>query len=360
MNPPNQPHKSKKQLGFDKSLPPICGQRFKDVLNVKGYSEPDFAKKYHVSRNTIALIVNGGEVKESTIKSICEFLKIDRSDIEVQSRYPVDPAFIIYPPDEWLLTDDIRQPVNTDNGLTIRVAKLEHQNLDRFGRGKFYELVHVDREKREDFSERVLRHARVCERIKNLDIVSQSRIAANYTIRKVENNSGWWIVDHWIDGPSLRESLKKDSEVWSASKIKWLGIELLEAIRTLHQVDVILRELNPNSIFICGSGIKLSDFELAQFEQGTISISGDWESESVYRAPEVDDRVRNFQSDFYSWGRIMSFALTGDPRDKEPKQLANYPKAASVIKKCHRPSFSDRPNSIDAILSDWNSWKPVN
>ena len=103
--------------------------------------------------------------------------------------------------------------------------------MDRFGRGKLYELVHVDREKRESFSERVLRHAKVCERIRKLDAVSQSRIAANYTVRKVENKSGWWIVDHWIDGPSLFHSLKKDSEVWTGQKIKWLGIELLEAIR---------------------------------------------------------------------------------------------------------------------------------
>ena len=146
---------------------------------------------------------------------------------------------------------------------------------------------------------------------------------------------------------------------WTGSKIKWLGIELLEAIRTLHRVEVVLRELNPNSIFLCESGIKLTDFELAQFEQGTVSISGDWETESLYRAPEVDDRVRKFQSDFYSWGRIMSFALTGDPREKEPMQLKEWPRAALVVKKCHHPSYSGRPKSIDDMLDDWNAWEPM-
>lgn len=340
------------------SLPPICGQRLKQILKDRGISVPKLATKAHVSPNTIADILKGIRKRESSIQAICKFLNIRRSDIELQTGTRSELEYVIPPPDEWAVTSYIQRPVNTDNGLTIRIAKLEHKHLERIGRGKLYELVHIEYEKRDTFREHVLRHAKVCERLAKLDHISRIRLAENYEVRELIKKSGWWIVDHWIDGLTLRQSLKSETKMWPLSKIQWFGSELLEAIRTLHSVEVIIRELSPDRIYLTDSGIKVTDFELASFAQGTISVSGEWETENVFRAPEVDDRLPKFQSDFFSWGRIMSFILTGNPMAKKISMLSPYPEVQAIIQKCLLKSYKKRPESIDEILVDWHAWKP--
>jgi len=242
-------------------------------------------------------------------------------------------------------------PITIDNGLCIRFAQLKHEIPEnRIGRGKLYDLIHLEPQKRLAIHEHLRRHAEVCDRLK-----LKPRIAQNFEVRPLGKQSGWWVVDHWIEGRPLNEMSEPNSAVWPLSRIAWLGGEILRALGELHSVDVIVRELTPDRIYVEPSRITLTDFELARLVNGGISVQGAWKSENPYRAPEVSDRNPRLQSDLYSWARVMCFVLTGHLIPKTIPSLLPYPKIEQLLKRFLHSSFGRRPKTTDEVLVEWMS-----
>ncbi len=337
-------------------LPPICGRRFKDVLKRKTVSEPDLAKRAHVSRNTIAKMREGETVRESSIQAMCKTLGISRSDIEVRNEQEVELPYRLAPPIHWRISKWLGPWFTCDNQLQYRVAKLQNESVEiKFARAKLYDLLHVEPDRRDDYREHLVRHSKVCA----LASFDRQRIACNLDTFPLPENGGWWVLDEWPEGELLNTLLGKSKPKWTLSRVAWFGSELLQGLRSLHSAQIIMRELAPEHIFVDEQRVTITDFELARLI-GKISVQGKWLSESPYRAPEVANRQPRFESDLYSWGRVLCFVLSGDP-NTHPSQiptLSQYPEIQKLLSDCVHASYKKRPQSADAALARWSLWQP--
>lgn len=335
-------------------LPPICGRRFKYICDQKGWTDKRLTLAANISRNTLGKIRKDTPVAERVIERFCAVTGIPRTDIEIQPEPPPESEWVLPTPRAWELVQHLTAPMQIDNGLVIRFSKLKHIHTEnRFGRGKLYELFHLDVNDRPKFHDHLMRHANVCNLVRN-----KRGLAQNYEVTPLGKQSGWWVIDHWIEGQSLSDIVSDGGEEWSLSRVAWLGSEILKALGELHAVGVVMRELTPERIYIEPSQVTLTDFELAKLVKGTISVRGGWTLTNPYRAPEISRGDPHPSSDLYSWARIMCFVLTGTPTPKTIPKLADYPQIETLIRRCHHSSAGRRPESTNEILQAWHAWQP--
>lgn len=321
---------------------------------MKGWTDKRLALEANISRNTLGKIRKGDAVEEGVIEKFCRVTGIPRTDIEIQPEPPPEPEYLLPTPKAWELVRHLTGPMQIDNGLVIRLSKLKHVHTDnRFGRGKLYELAHLDFNERHKFHEHLRRHANVCNLVRD-----KQGLAKNYEVTPLGNDSGWWVIDHWIEGQPLSELISNGTEPWPLSRVAWLGAEILKALGELHSVDVVMRELTPDRIYVEPSLVTLTDFELAKLVKGTVSVKGGWTSENLYRAPEVSRRDPEPSCDLYSWARVMCFVLTGTPAPKTIPLLAGYPDVDALVRRCHHSSAERRPKSTREVLQEWQAWQP--
>ena len=307
-----------------------------------------------ISRNTLGKIRKGDSVEEGVIEKFCAVTGIPRTAIEIQPEPPPEPEWVLPTPRAWELVRHLTAPMQIDNGLVIRLVKLKHVHTEnRFGRGKLYELIHLDVKDIPKFHEHVRRHANVCNLVRD-----KCGLAKNYEVTPLGYDSGWWVIDHWIEGQPLSDIIFEGIEAWPLSRVAWLGTEILKALGELHAVGVVMRELTPERIYVEPSLVTLTDFELARLVNGTVSVKGGWTSENLYRAPEVSRRDPAPSCDLYSWARVMCFVLTGTPAPKTIPKLADYPDVEALVRRCHHSSADRRPKSTSEVLQEWNTWKP--
>ena len=248
------------------------------------------------------------------------------------------------------------------NGVSYRVAKLQSTiRKDHFCRGKFYEFLGVAPSHAIEISNRLLRHAEVCDRFKKS---SSNRIARHRWIVRLAEETAWWICDDWIEGKTLSSHLTVDTR-FSLSQIKSIGTEILLALDELHQNKIVFRELTPDQIYL-SDGFKnctLTDFELAKVLLDVPTVSGPWLTRNPYRAPEHVEKNRinwaNYAgTDIYSWGAIMIELLTGNPEAESEELSVNLTdkKLVEFLLGCRNPVFTQRPETVQKVLEVWNQW----
>lgn len=331
----------------------ISGKRFKVILERLNISEVFLAERSGVSRNTIIKVRNNEPVRESSINKLCKTIGIRRSDIEENFEQEEEQEHVINGPRGWKIIEALTPTYTCDNGLEYRVVKLQSELIEqKIVRGKFYDLALVAPDARTAMRENLSRHATVCE----LGRFDRQRIACNFTVIPLKNDSAWWVLDEWIEGTPLSAMLKFSQ--LSLTQVRWIGSELLKALGSLHRADVIMRELTPQHVYVNNDQLKLTDFELAKLIHGKISVQGSWETPNPYRAPEVEDRNPRIQSDIFSWAVIMVHAVSGAPTAKSIPSLSEHPTIAQLLKKCQHRSFGQRPATTDEVLAVWESWKP--
>jgi len=243
------------------------------------------------------------------------------------------------------------------NGVSYQVAKLESTiTPGHFSRAKLYNLLHTTPQKIRESSEQLKRHAQVCVLLKD-----EGRILKHLDIRPLDENTAWWVLNHWMDATPLSQILESGTKL-EARQIKTIGSELLLALHSLHQLKVIVRELAPERILISDGKFPciITDFELAKLLDSDISVSGKWKFGTDYRAPEVGGNDPHIQSDLYSWAIIITELLTG-------KTVADQPELESVVSnksivhlifKCRDKRYHYRPTTADNVLTTWKNWKP--
>ncbi len=354
----NYPEPSDSFRQYDHPFPPICGQRFEEVLKNKtprlSYSE--VAEGAEVSRNTISKIRENTPVRESCIQKLLVFLDIPRAAIELQASQRQQGGFKFDPPVGWEISDVLTPFIETSNGVSYKIFKLQNSvTKSKFARGKLYDLSHIPFAEREDRRKYLLRHSEVCDLASTKRIDPRNRLAWNLDVKAFDNNCAWWVIDKWIEGEPLSKFVPKIDESWSISQISHLGSEILEAIAVLHSLKVIMRELTPERIYYDGSNVTLTDFELARLVDSGISVRGDWCNSSAYRAPEVSSNKAFESSDIFSWGIVMRFVLTGNPLPTATTtvELRKYPGIENFLDSCVHDNITKRPSSAKNALQGW-------
>lgn len=91
-------------------------------------------------------------------------------------------------------------------------------------------------------------------------------------------------------------------------------LQLFNAIKVIHNLNIIHRDIKPENIFIKGDELVLGDFGIAHYPELEITEKGDWLGNKRYASPEQlikgsADTITK-ESDIYSLGLIINEVFT--------------------------------------------------
>ena len=262
----------------------------------------------------------------------------------------------------WMIDKHQGGEVRTSNGLKYFVWKLKQRHeTDRFARAKQYELAGVATQDRERMIYLLSRHSKVCNLLSE-NGHSPKHILPHITTEYDSLRDAWWIVDEWVDGPTLHEMI--DDHLLSPSVLPRVMREVAEGLKTLHDHNIIRRELSPKTIFV-GNTVQLTDFELGKLFDGEPTVGKNL-TPNPYRAPEIGKQplVKGDEHvDLYSWGRILLKASTGSLPNETKKAIESFDDAPlpsrvrEIGKQCLMPVEKGRPRTADEVLKAIRGWK---
>lgn len=314
-----------------------------------------------VSRKTINRAENGEEVYVSTAEAIARALGENVESLFRVATIPeLDPSltFRLTPTEEWQVEDVLGQWITTTNGVQFCVCRMRHKHkhsAGRWGRGKFYFLLHVRGDERVDRQRLLSRHQEVA------DIIGvHPNVALNMSSVPTQDGNGWWIIDRWVEGETLDKRLGRGP--LGEPELRSLATHSLNGLAALHIAGVVFRELAPSRVIVTPDGSAvLTDFELAKLFDGLPSVKpGSW-PDDPYRAPEVASGRFDHRADLYSWARVVSRCVLGElpvvGDDSNRIAASALPKGVrDVVKACLALRPDMRPGSAQDVLQTITRW----
>ncbi|MBD2232093.1 serine/threonine-protein kinase [Phormidium tenue] len=176
------------------------------------------------------------------------------------------------------------------------------------------------------------------------------------TLDYLEEDSGLYLVEEYIDGFDLQKALLTDLEVIDPYLVAKIFHHIAKGICASHHVGVVHRDLKPKNVMVVGNfnllEIKITDFGIAKLaeeeiisavegmeEFGEESITGSQTAVGAlpYMAPEMIDSPRSVgvEADIWSLGAMMYELLIGE------KPFGTGLQAVRRIDKLELPPFDD-------------------
>ena len=168
------------------------------------------------------------------------------------------------------------------------------------------------------------------------------------------------VVTDYVPGRALSQELDargRLSESEALAVIRQVG----EAVRELHRLGIVHRDITPTNIILSDDGAHLIDFGIAgtvkshpgkNRDTNTLGTAG-------FASPEQYGFARtDFRSDVYSLGRLLGTMLTGAyPDDTAYDRLLADPsvvpaKLSAAIRRACAFEPSSRQQNVDAFLAD--------
>lgn len=332
-------------------------QKLNRLLLRSGLSKTKLADDAQMSRGTVTKAFRGEGITQHSAKQIAIALGASEPSALLPTAEPEQPGSLSEPVHvgEWAIENYLGRWITASNGLQFRVSHMRHRYIEnRWGRGKWYDLLHLSDKDREQFQSHLVRHPTVCERIGN-----HPQIAENLSTFPVSHANAWWVIDRWIPGKSLADWLAEGP--FPQNRLPRLMTEIALGLEALHRGNVVFRELAPSRVVLAeddGRAI-LTDFELAKLLDSP-TVSADW-PDDPYRAPEVESGLADESADLFSWARILLHAATGElpPKGLDLDVLAgaDLPKGVwKAAKDCLAPGPSDRRRHMTSVLKILRRW----
>ncbi len=264
-------------------------------------------------------------------------------------------------PADWMIHRPSGELTELSNGLRFQAWELSQRHMpDRLARGKRYDLSQMSEAYRCRSDEFLLHHTRAC------DILRKCPYVVNNLVNMPdEDRNGWWVIDHWHQGPTLAEMIRKNAI--EPKQLPEIMRQIAKALDAIHKAGVICRELGPEKIIseFKGESIVLTDFETGKLFDGSPTVRDEKWPKNPYRAPEaegVDLREDDIHIDFYSWGRILIHAVLGKvvAPGEEGDVLSDVKlpkKVRDIALKCVDLDRTKRPKSATALTRAIAAWK---
>lgn len=185
-----------------------------------------------------------------------------------------------------------------------------------------------------------------------------------------------YIVTRYVPGPSL-DQLVRDEGPLDAQHLLSLARGLVGALRAIHQVGVIHRDLKPGNVLMLDGNPVVIDFGIAHVaESSRMTMTGLVMGTPGYLSPElVEGGDVTPATDWWGWAATLVFAATGrapfgrggmeavlarvfrgdaDLRDVDPQ-------LAPLLHACFTPDPSRRPDADEVLtaLDAWANGRPV-
>jgi len=245
----------------------------------------------------------------------------------------------------------VRDWVLASNGLKYQVHKLRHNELGRYTRGKLYDFQSLPTKRQEECRTLVRRHPDVAYLLREHPNIITSLDAFDDLFE-----SQFWIIDDWVEGPTLERVIARGPMEIEAALSILRGVAA--ALTELHKHNIILRELSPSSIIVRASDQQaiLTEFELAKLLDHNATVSPEkWPEGSGYRAIDATSDDVDHRADIFSWGRIASEILLGHlpacgDEENELKAVKLPKRFQTFLLSTLAPFRDQRPSSFDSFL----------
>ncbi|OUD12877.1 ATP-binding sensor histidine kinase [Thioflexithrix psekupsensis] len=180
--------------------------------------------------------------------------------------------------------------------------------------------------------------------------------AVIYAEALITLDAQWIMILEDIGGMSLKEHINKN--LFSLSENLTLALQLTEAIATLHEANVIHKNINSqNIIYNRDTGIiKLTDLAIASLlprEAPSLKNSQSLEGTLAYLSPEQTGRINlslDYRTDFYSLGVTLFELFTGQLpfNHQDPLELIH----SHIARQAPNPCYvnAQLPSTIGAII----------
>jgi tRNA A-37 threonylcarbamoyl transferase component Bud32 len=200
-------------------------------------------------------------------------------------------------------------------GGMAEVYMAEDQLLSRTVAVKvlFPELAQDDQ-----FVERFRREARAAASLNHHNIVSVYDFG--------EDESSWFIVMEYVNGPTLRDIIRDDGAM-DPAKAADIGAEVAAALAAAHAQGIVHRDVKPANVLIAAAGgtVKVADFGIARAanaRQG-LTMPGTVLGTATYLSPEqAQGHPVDHRTDIYSLGMVLYEMLAGRPPFKGDSPVA--------------------------------------
>ncbi|MFJ1753172.1 serine/threonine-protein kinase [Kitasatospora sp. NPDC088134] len=122
------------------------------------------------------------------------------------------------------------------------------------------------------------------------EMAALERVPARYTARMVENGFAAdgtpFIAMELLDGLPLDHYLRRHGQVRERVLLRALAVALAEALRAVHEVRLVHRDLKPNNVMLTTDGPKLLDFGISLVGDLTRLTRAGWTGTPPFMAPE--------------------------------------------------------------------------
>ncbi|MFI7415617.1 bifunctional serine/threonine-protein kinase/ABC transporter substrate-binding protein [Streptomyces sp. NPDC049627] len=124
-----------------------------------------------------------------------------------------------------------------------------------------------------------------------------------------------WLATAFVPGPSLGEAVAAHGPL-PVRSLRVLGARLAQALRDLHGVGLVHRDVKPGNVLLALDGPRLIDFGVARDPQDTaLTSTGVVVGTPGFLPPEQAQGIRELDAsgDIFSLGCVLAFAATGRP-----------------------------------------------
>lgn len=278
------------------------------IRKAKGHTQKALAALAGVGNKTIVHAEKMNPVSQEIATELARALGVKVEELSDAVSPWVAPMFA----GNWRATR-LGPTMTSANGLQWRICDLEnrHQPGSR-ARGKLYDLnEQITDNRRQDMKAYLMRHAEVCNLVRSNTNIARHRD----TFPDASSPAYWWVIDEWLDGPTLEAALERKLDIISSMRhrLKCLA-QIANGLKALHAAGIVRRDLAPRWIVVEPGRAVLTDFELAKLVDGGVTVRGDapW-PDSVYRAPEAGGPGIGPRADVFSWGVIGARLLSPVP-----------------------------------------------
>ncbi|MDX3451863.1 PQQ-binding-like beta-propeller repeat protein [Streptomyces sp. ME02-8801-2C] len=136
-----------------------------------------------------------------------------------------------------------------------------------------------------------------------------------------------WMATLYVPGRSLAEWVNRDGPL-PGPELRILALGLIEALREIHRVGVVHRDLKPGNVLMAEDGPRVIDFGISRAaDNQQLTVTGRVIGTPPFMSPEQLRSPRDVTSasDVFSLGSLLAYAATGNgPFDADTPYMAGY------------------------------------
>ncbi|WP_338685173.1 PQQ-binding-like beta-propeller repeat protein [Streptomyces acidiscabies] len=198
------------------------------------------------------------------------------------------------------------------------------------------------------------------------EIAAARRVSGAFTAPVVDADPDAerpWMATLYVPGLNLAEVVQKEGPL-GPRKVRALGLGLTEALRDIHRVGLVHRDLKPGNVLMTEDGPRVIDFGISRAaDHQSLTTTGRMIGTPPFMSPEQMASPRDVTpaSDVFSLGSLLVFAAVGaGPFDSDSPYITGYQVAfgapdltgvpgelLSTIERCLAKDPADRPELAD-------------